>query len=183
MSLIICPECHKEVSDSCDTCIHCGFDLKKHKIEELTANLEELITFKSRSIAPPIVEAVLCDAIVSSFIIIFYFINWTIMYFFIVLAIVYTIMIPIATVKEIKRIVKLNKVCGKKVYYNHETNEFVFDTLDGLVSYKKEDIINFDGPYALLMTIYDNNHRKKKLFMGFVVRSDIVLLRNKYKKG
>lgn len=29
MSLIKCPECGKEVSETCDTCIHCGYKLKK----------------------------------------------------------------------------------------------------------------------------------------------------------
>lgn len=27
MSLIKCPECNKEVSDSIDACIHCGYRL------------------------------------------------------------------------------------------------------------------------------------------------------------
>ena len=29
MAIIKCPECGKEVSDTCDTCIHCGFKLKQ----------------------------------------------------------------------------------------------------------------------------------------------------------
>ena len=29
MSLIKCPECGKEISDSIEKCIHCGFPLKK----------------------------------------------------------------------------------------------------------------------------------------------------------
>lgn len=29
MALVKCPECNKEISDSIDTCIHCGFSLKK----------------------------------------------------------------------------------------------------------------------------------------------------------
>lgn len=31
MALIKCPECGKEVSDTCDKCIHCGYQLKKQK--------------------------------------------------------------------------------------------------------------------------------------------------------
>lgn len=27
MALIICPECGKEISDKCETCIHCGYPL------------------------------------------------------------------------------------------------------------------------------------------------------------
>lgn len=27
MALILCPECGKEISDKCETCIHCGFPL------------------------------------------------------------------------------------------------------------------------------------------------------------
>lgn len=29
MALIKCPECGKEVSDTCETCIHCGYQLKQ----------------------------------------------------------------------------------------------------------------------------------------------------------
>ncbi len=32
MSLIICPECGKEISDKADTCIHCGYPLKNKSI-------------------------------------------------------------------------------------------------------------------------------------------------------
>ncbi len=28
MALIKCPECGKEISDTCDQCIHCGYKLK-----------------------------------------------------------------------------------------------------------------------------------------------------------
>ena len=32
MSLIDCPECNKEVSDSSSSCTHCGFPLEKEKV-------------------------------------------------------------------------------------------------------------------------------------------------------
>ena len=29
MALINCPECGKEISDTCDVCVHCGYKIKK----------------------------------------------------------------------------------------------------------------------------------------------------------
>ena len=29
MALIKCPECGNEISDTCDSCIHCGYKFKK----------------------------------------------------------------------------------------------------------------------------------------------------------
>ena len=34
MALMKCPECGKEVSDQSETCIHCGYPLKKESKEE-----------------------------------------------------------------------------------------------------------------------------------------------------
>ena len=38
MALIKCPECGKDVSDTCDSCIHCGFKLSKPKFETNSFN-------------------------------------------------------------------------------------------------------------------------------------------------
>lgn len=32
MALIKCPECGKEISDTCSRCIHCGYALRKHDV-------------------------------------------------------------------------------------------------------------------------------------------------------
>ena len=40
MALIKCPECGKDVSDTCDQCIHCGFKLKKVNNDYLSKNEE-----------------------------------------------------------------------------------------------------------------------------------------------
>lgn len=34
--LIKCPECGKKISDTCDSCIHCGYKLEKHVNEKVT---------------------------------------------------------------------------------------------------------------------------------------------------
>ena len=39
MALIKCPECGKDVSDTCDQCIHCGFKLKKDFNQNKTKSL------------------------------------------------------------------------------------------------------------------------------------------------
>ena len=45
MALIKCPECGKEISDTCDTCIHCGYRLK-----EKSNNISSLLgSFESKS--------------------------------------------------------------------------------------------------------------------------------------
>ncbi|MBQ6283080.1 MAG: zinc ribbon domain-containing protein [Bacilli bacterium] len=41
MSLIKCPECNKEISDTSNTCIHCGYKLKE--ISNLSRNKKILI--------------------------------------------------------------------------------------------------------------------------------------------
>lgn len=33
MALIQCPECKKEISDKSETCIHCGFPIKKQVVQ------------------------------------------------------------------------------------------------------------------------------------------------------
>ena len=38
MALIRCPECGKEVSDTCDSCIHCGYRLKNVAVVEMVLN-------------------------------------------------------------------------------------------------------------------------------------------------
>lgn len=35
MTLIKCPECGKEISDTCDVCIHCGYKLQTKKKSSL----------------------------------------------------------------------------------------------------------------------------------------------------
>lgn len=34
MALINCPECGKEVSDTVESCIHCGFKIEKHELKQ-----------------------------------------------------------------------------------------------------------------------------------------------------
>lgn len=34
MALIKCPECGKEISDTCDVCIHCGYKFKKENTDK-----------------------------------------------------------------------------------------------------------------------------------------------------
>ena len=41
MALIQCPECHKEVSEKANVCIHCGYPLKKDKNTKCIVNGKE----------------------------------------------------------------------------------------------------------------------------------------------
>ena len=41
MALMKCPECGKEVSDQSETCIHCGYSLKKESKEAENISTEE----------------------------------------------------------------------------------------------------------------------------------------------
>ena len=34
MALIKCPECGKEISDTCESCVHCGYKLKKGNVNK-----------------------------------------------------------------------------------------------------------------------------------------------------
>lgn len=36
MALIKCPECNKEISDTVDNCIHCGYSINKRNVENTT---------------------------------------------------------------------------------------------------------------------------------------------------
>ncbi len=51
MALIICPECKKEVSDTCDNCIHCGYKLKQETIKKV----EEPTKTESNNIAGKVI--------------------------------------------------------------------------------------------------------------------------------
>jgi len=50
MALIKCPNCGKQVSDTCETCIHCGFDLASltNKRETIISEDEEVIAKRNR---------------------------------------------------------------------------------------------------------------------------------------
>lgn len=41
MALIKCPECGREISDTCKQCIHCGYALKEEDIEKYNAYLKQ----------------------------------------------------------------------------------------------------------------------------------------------
>ena len=41
MALIKCPECNKEISDSIEKCIHCGYQIKKDKCPECKQEIEK----------------------------------------------------------------------------------------------------------------------------------------------
>lgn len=43
MALMKCPECGKEVSDQSETCIHCGYPLKKESEEAENISTEEKV--------------------------------------------------------------------------------------------------------------------------------------------
>lgn len=49
MALINCPECGKEISDTCENCIHCGYKLIK------TIDIEEVQTKKKKFLSKPII--------------------------------------------------------------------------------------------------------------------------------
>ena len=55
MAIIKCPECGKEISNLADTCIHCGFPIKKYSEEDQSTSCCE---FCGRSIEP---GAMCCD--------------------------------------------------------------------------------------------------------------------------
>ncbi len=64
MALIVCPECKKEVSDTCKTCIHCGYTLPLSHVsqtvyykKETTTNFASLKKSK-KLIVIPIIAAV-----------------------------------------------------------------------------------------------------------------------------
>lgn len=49
MALINCPECGKEISDTCESCIHCGYKMIK------TIDIEEKQTNKKKLLSKPII--------------------------------------------------------------------------------------------------------------------------------
>lgn len=48
MALMKCPECGKEVSDQSETCIHCGYPLKKESKEAENISEEEKVETDSK---------------------------------------------------------------------------------------------------------------------------------------
>ena len=43
MALMKCPECGREISDQSETCIHCGYPLKKESKEAENPSAEETL--------------------------------------------------------------------------------------------------------------------------------------------
>ena len=58
MALIRCPECRREVSDSADSCPHCGYKIEKATLEKFVPVSTELSSSKPTS--SEIVKAVIC---------------------------------------------------------------------------------------------------------------------------
>lgn len=55
MSLIICPECKKEISDKADVCIHCGYPIKNDKNNQ-HSNITKKYVYMCMSCSNPFKE-------------------------------------------------------------------------------------------------------------------------------
>ena len=118
MALIKCPECGKEISDTCNQCIHCGYTFKK-KVTSRTRDEVALIYRERPGIGIYILEIIFG--------------------FFFVPVLIGIIIILIA-LHDMSYTNKNNSIPYEIAYYDGEKNNIVFYTIDGqrvVVSLKK----------------------------------------------
>lgn len=181
MALIKCPECGHEVSDKAVRCPNCGFPIshstRPSNNYHLSENIQKLYTFHgTKSIATPIVAAIIIEIIVLTFLVAGFWAKGPFMIFAIIFAIVFEIMIPFSMIHDIKRINAINRMNGNCLCYDEKTKQIlIMDNNKNVVFIRPlSNIIQFDGPKCLVISYRDDNNEKAK-FVGGVIRKEKII--------
>ena len=184
MALIKCPECGREISDRAVFCPHCGFPLSENKSfedeEENKAEIQKLCTFMgSKSIATPIVAAVLIEVIVGILLAIGLNTSRGFLIFALVAGLFLEITIPFMLVHDIKEIVAINRMDGKSLCLDKDNKVIFVEGNDGKFLFRKplSKIFQFDGPRALVITYRKDDNSMAKFICGMTTREQIIELR------
>ena len=185
MALIKCPECGKEVSDTCEQCVHCGYIFPKEE------KIETLVTLKKGTFLPLLfVFLGLWPAFIVITIVFALGINGinddvlkaflTFLYFAFNLPVfaIAELVLFICLIKKINRTVRNNKNAGKTIGYDENANAFVIPSAHGKMVLPAQDIAQLYGP-KYLKIIYYRSHNRYSEYLGFVTREDVALLTKK----
>lgn len=186
MALIKCPECNHDISDQALFCPHCGlpFNKEKKSIEETPADKDGalLCTFNGRkSFAGSIVAGVICELCLA---VIIYFAIFSMELWFLWASIAFAatleVCLPFAMIHDIKRVIRVNSMCGKGLYLDEESKSIFIRGNDNKVVFTcpLKDLVNFDGPQVLVITYRDTFGYKKKFVAGITNRETVLRLRN-----
>jgi len=186
MALIKCPECNHDISDQALFCPHCGlpFNKEKKSIEETPAVRDGalLCTFNGRkSFAGSIVAGVICEVCLA---VIIYFAIFSMELWFLWASIAFAatleVCLPFAMIHDIKRVIRVNSMCGKGLYLDEESKSIFIRGNDNNVIFTcpLKDLENFDGPQVLVITYRDFFGYKKKFIAGITNRETVLRLRN-----
>ena len=129
MALIKCPECGKEISDTCQQCIHCGYSLSEKK----SKNKETTLIYRERMDKTLIMIELILGII-----------------FVPVIAGIFIILIAI---HDNEFIDKNNCIPNDIAYYDYDTKKIVFYTIDGrkiIVDSNQIEKIKYKG-YSLFV--------------------------------
>ena len=109
MALIKCPECGKEISDTCKQCIHCGYVLKKGT-KSITRDQVALIYRERPGTGLYLVEIILG---------------------FLFAPVIIGIIVILIALHDMSYTNKNNSIPHEIAYYDSETNNIIFYTIDG----------------------------------------------------
>ena len=184
MALIKCPECGREISDRAVSCPHCGFPISANTSfddeENKNEGIEKLCTFNgSKSIATPILAAVLIEVIVTILIVVGLRTSRGFLIFALVAGTFLEIMIPFMLVHDIKEINAINRMDGKSLCYDKGLGVIFVEGGNGSFLFRKalSKIVQFDGPRTLVITYKADNNSFVKFICGMTTKEQIIQLR------
>lgn len=175
MALIKCPECGKDVSDTCEQCIHCGFTLnrsKKTKTKKDTHKEPEVIAVRSRSggIGGGILSLVVGGIMAFlGFVLLFYY--WP----FMIMMIVGFIFIALG-INNITEARKNNNNTYDCAYYDEQNAKVIIYSIAGeKYEISPEYITDVYRPIGLLNLYvkFNDSGRMMKVDCGFCERSSV----------
>ena len=164
MALIKCPECGKDVSDTIDACIHCGFKLKKKPIEQkATNNSSNLVVLMRRARVGKSRYVVL----------------WALGIAFVFLIFgIFMIAIGIASIDVIQ---ENNNVVYECIYYGKKQQQFVIcDIKNKKYTVKPNEILKIDNnglADSVRIKIKKPNGKKKTIIVGMTSLTDFEYLK------
>lgn len=175
MALIKCPECGKEVSNTCDVCIHCGFQLKNN-ISEVELNKDDGVVVVAHRDGPGSIFGLgIFDVVFGLMIVIANIILITkfteFFYFYAVLLAVGVYCVCAGVIGFIR--IHMNATLGTKcILYDKTNNVLILNTLKGKrIEIKPEQYVNmychFFTDYIIQITYREKEGKLKKVKLGF----------------
>lgn len=184
MALIKCPECGKDISDTCDICIHCGYKLKNQQKKDNNHNSNDLqvIAYRGGNGSSIVTVLGILDILFGAgFVVLFiiWVINsngfkntlvWAVMICFAVLAL--GILCIIIGAIGLSRISRSARVQGECILYDKSRNIIVMNTLEGRkIEITPDQFIdiksNFFTDFIAVVTYRSGTGSTQKVKLGY----------------